>query len=811
VKDDIRYACRALAQSREYASWVVGSLAIGMAVAIAALAFLNASMFRPFPGVTNQERLVHVSVSRNCGRPDCWIRMSSTTDYQALRDALTGLQGFAAHSQAQLAAALPDARSVRGSLTSAGFFDVLGVRMVIGRAFDTADENSRAAVAVIGHALWAREFAADPAVIGRTIRIAGETMHIVGVAPEFFAGIDRVRPGARGPELWLPIWMADRVAPLTRAEQRRQERDIYFVGRLKDGVSAAQVQSEAALLASQLALERGASRGRADVHRVWMVEPRNWQFGFIVILPIPILVLVIACVNAANLMLARGSQRQREIAIRLAIGAGRGRIIRQLLIESAVLTMLATAIALPIAWWSLQLAATPLAVPIPFDPIVLGLTVVTAAATVMAFGLVPAVRVSAQQPSSTLGSSGARGDALPRQSRMRRLLVVAQVALSLGLCATAWQLVSTVRSQAVSAGTPADRLLIARFDLQPLRLPPGQAEEFYGKLADGAMRLPGAEAAGLARHTAIWTFGQGAAPASLLVWRPDDRPEEGHVTGGGYAAGELVAAVGLRVVEGRGFTDADRRSRPQVAVINVTAASRMNGRPIGGTVRVAPYGRDYDSSIEVQIIGVIEAAVEPRLDSDDAPVPKIYLPSPLEPEPALALYLRSNGKAASLVQLLRELAARIDPRVPVLEAGSLEELNERSYAPQLWLARAAALIGVIGLVLATAGLYGVSSYVVAMRSRELAIRMALGAAPARILAMILGQSLRVACAGLIVGGGAAIAASRIIQSEYHGIMGIDAVGFAGASLLFLAAMLLAGAVPAARASRLDPVEVLRGD
>lgn len=811
MKDDIRYACRALAHSRDYAAWVVGSLAIGMAVAVAALAFLNASMFRPFPGVTSQERLVHVSVSRNCGRPDCWSRMSSAADYQELRERLTGLQGLAAYSQAQLAVALPEARSVRGSLVSSDFFDVLGVRVVTGRAFDAADEHSHAPVAVIGHSFWTREFAADPAVIGRTIRVAGETVHIVGVAPEFFAGIDRVRPGARGPELWLPLWIADRVSPLARAEQRRREREIYFVGRLKDGVSVAQVQSEAAVLSSRLALGRGDTQGRADVRRVWMVEPRNWQFGFIVILPIPILVLVIACVNAANLMLARGSQRQREIAIRLAIGAGRRRIVRQLLIESGLLTLLATSIAVPIAWSSLQLAATPLAVPIPFDPIVLASTIVTAAVTVMAFGLVPAVRVSAQQPSTTLGSVAAHSDAMPRQSRMRRLLVVAQVALSLGLCATAWQLVSTVRSQAVSAGTPAVRLLIARFDLQPLLLPPGQAEEFYSKLVDGAMRLPGVEAAGLARHTSVWTFGQGAAPGSLVVWRPDDRPDEGQVTIGGYAAGDLLAAVGLRVVEGRGFTEADRRGRPQVALINVPAASRMNGPALGTVLRVAPYGKDYRSAVEVQVVGVIEAAVEPRLESDDLPAPKIYLPSALEPEPALALYLRSSGRAASLAQPLRDLAGRIDPRVPVLEVGSLEELNERSYAPQLWLARAAALIGIIGVVLATAGLYGVSSYVVAMRSRELAIRMAIGAAPGTILAMILGQSMRVAIVGLIAGAGAAVAVSRIIQSEYHGIMGLDLLAFGGASLLFLAAMLLAAAVPAVRASRLDPVEILRAE
>jgi hypothetical protein len=187
------------------------------------------------------------------------------------------------------------------------------------------------------------------------------------------------------------------------------------------------------------------------------------------------------------------------------------------------------------------------------------------------------------------------------------------------------------------------------------------------------------------------------------------------------------------------------------------------------------------------------------------------LPSPIEPEPALALYVRTSGRAAPLAQPVREMVARIAPRVPVLEIGSLEDFNERSYGQQLWLARAAALLGVIGLLLATAGLYGVSSYVVAMRSRELAIRMAIGAGPRAILAMILGQSMRVALAGLVAGGGAAVAASRIIQSEWHGIMEIDGLAFGGAAVLFLAVMLLAGAVPAVRASRLDPIEILRAD
>jgi predicted permease len=818
VRQDLRDACRALRHSRGFAAWVVASLAIGMAITIAALALLNAALVLPFPEVTDQERLVRVSVSRNCGRPDCWVRMSAPADYDALREGLSGLQGLAAYTIGETAVALPQARSMRSIVTSANYFDVLGVRPSAGRVFTAADGQTDAMIAVISHGVWTREFDGDPSVIGRSIRVADQFVEIVGVAPAHFSGIDRDRPGGRrtigrgrAPDVWLPMWLADRVLPLTAAERRRQERDVYFVGRLREGVELPQLQAEARVVAQRLAASRGqGSQGAlADVGRVWKVNPRSWHYGVIVVMPIPVLVLAIACVNAANLMLARGSQRQREIAIRLAIGAGRGRIIRQLLIESAVLALLATSVAVPIAWGGLQLAGAPFGAPIPFDPTVLALTVLTAAVTTVAFGLAPAVRVSTQRPSSTLGPGSARGDALPRQSRLRRALLVAQVSLSLGLLATGSQLVSTVRAQAVSGGTPADRLLIARFDLQPLDFATGETGDFYRDLVAAASRLAGAEAAGIARHTSVWTFGQGAAPASIVVWRPIDRPDEGQVTIGGYAGGDLFNAVGLRIVAGRGFSEADRQLRPQVAVVNETAAKSLQGPAVGSILRVAGRDQDFASSIEVRVVGVVEPALEPRLERGDPPAAKVYLPSPIEPEPALALYLRTRGSATMLAQGVRELVSEIAPRVPIVEIGSLEELNERSYGVQLWLARAAAVLGAIGVLLATAGLYGVASYVVAMRAREIAIRMALGARPRAILRMVLSQSMAVAVLGLLVGGGAALAVSRLIQAEYHGIHGIDGAALAGAAALFLAAMLLAGAIPAVRASRMDPIGTLK--
>jgi predicted permease len=808
---DLRSAARAIQHSRRYTGWVIGSLSIGMAVAIAALALLNAVMFLPFSGVTDQERLVRVSVTRSCGRPDCWSRLSSPMDYATLQQGLNGLQGLAAYADGDIAAALPEARSLHALVTSPNYFDVLGVRPAAGRLFNASDAEGRAAVAVISYGVWARDFASDPSVVGRSIRVADDFVEIAGVAPARFEGIDRVRPGDTGPDIWLPMWLIDRVLPPSLAEQRRQERLIDFVGRLKEDVNAPQVQAQAQVLAVQLAASRqqGSTTARADVHRVWRVNPRNWKIGFIVVMPIPVLVLVIACVNAANLMLARGSQRQREMAIRLAIGARRGRIVRQLLIESALLALVAAAVAILLASWGLQLASNPWNLQVPFDLPVLAWTALTAVSTTLAFGLAPAVRVSAQQPSTTLGPIGTRSDAAPSQSRMRRFLIVAQVALSLGLLATAWQLVATVRGQALSSGTPGRQLLIARFDLQPLNLAAGGPEAFYQDLVARTSRLPGVDAVGIARHTAVWTFGQGAGPASLVVWNPDDAPAGGHVTIGGYAGGDLFRAVGLRVVAGRDFTEAERhQSRPHVAVVNQAYATSMNGPVVGSMLRVAPRDRDFASAIDVRVVGIIEPALEPRFE-DGLPATKVYLPSPIQPEPALTLYLRTHTASATLAQPVREVVSQIAPRVPVLDIGSLDEFNERSFGQQLWLARGGAFLGIVGLLLATAGLYGVSSYVVTMRSRELAIRMALGARPQAILTMILSQSMRIAFIGLLAGGAGAVVTSRVIQAGYYGIRGIDALAFGGAMALFVAAMLLASAIPAVRASRLDPIENLK--
>jgi predicted permease len=742
--------------------------------------------------------------------------MASAADYRALQEGLGGLEGLAAYSFGDVTIAAPEARLYRAISASANYFQVLGARPALGRTFDGTDAAGSAAVVVLAHHTWTADFGGDPTVLGRSIKVGEGFAQVIGVAPPFFVGVDRVRPGTRrsmtvepGPDIWLPSWLGERMVALDDST-RAVERSVFFVGRSSRGADLPRLQAQASVVARHLAATRSATPAdaKADVRPVWRVNPGTWRFGVIVILPIPILVLLIACVNAANLMTARGSLRQREIAIRLAIGAGRARVVRLLLVESALLALAATALALPAAKWALDFASTPLGMPIPFDTTVLALTVAAAGLTTMTFGLAPAVRISAQRPSSTLGTTS-RGDARPGDTRARRILVITQVALSLALLATAWQLIATVRGEAVSAGIAPNRLLLARFDLRPLSVTGGAADTFYRDLLDGIRRLPGVEAAAVGGDTSIWTFGGAMSTNSVTAWREDARSEEGQAVAGGFVSPDIFDTVGVRVVAGRGFSESDRGSRPQVALVNETAARSLNGPAVGALLYVAPPGQPFAAALPVRVVGVVEATSEPRLEPGEPPSARVFLPAPLGEAFALTAYVRASGDASTIAGPFRELVGRIAPRVPILDLGSLEEFNERSYATPLWLARAAGVIGLIGLLLATAGLYGVTSFVVATRSREIAIRMAIGARPRVILAMILGQSMRIALFGLLLGSGAALVASRIIQSEYHGVRGFDGTAFAAAAALFVTAMLLASALPARRAARVDPIENLK--
>jgi len=821
---DIRYAVRSLGRARGFSFSVIGNLSLGLAATIVALAFINGALLRPFPGVRDQDRLVTLGILENTpfgSRLPLTAVADYPDDFRALREGMmTSLDDLASFTESDVAVTLPQPRSLPAAFVSPNYFDMLGVQPEIGRTFASAGGRAESAVVVIGHALWTREFGRDPSVAGRPIQVGGRIVQIIGVAPQGFRGTTQ-SPTQTGVEIWLPIALVDLVGdPLSFGrggdivvlDDQPGERLIRYVGRMRDGVRVDRVETELAVMAGRVVASAGdpAAPVVTEVSSLSRLNDRT-DAGQIVaiIVSIPLLVLVIACVNAANLFLVRASRRRREVAVRLALGASRFRLVRQLVIESLVLAIGAAVLALPLAWWGLQWVAAFMTIPMPLDgPVVAG-ALVTAFVTALGFGLVPALQAAGQHPSAALGTSPAGSGGTRSESRGRRALVAGQVALALGLLATGFQLTSALESLAEPPGTDPDRLLLASFNLAQLRFSSAESDAFYAALLDGVSRLPGVGAAGLSSRN----LGRGwdpFDPANAVQLNPGDGPNgRPFLCVSASAGGDYFKALGLDLVQGREFVAADRRETPDVAIVTERLASQIfDDAALGRSLRVSTPFRGAVEA-DLRIVGVVESPV--GLSGEE--VPAIFFPSPF-PSPiqlgtTRTLHVRSEGPAAALAPAIRDLVAQLDPRVPILGLGTLDQQIRADILQQRMLARAAALLGIVALLLASVGLYGVTSYSVAMRWREIAVRMALGARPDRVLTMVFGQALAVALIGAAVGGLVAIAAGLVIQAEVFGVAGVDIATLGESAALLAASMLLASILPARRAARLDPMAVLR--
>ncbi len=813
---DIRYAVRSLGHARTFSFSVIASLSLGLAAAIVAFAFINGALLRPFPGVRDQSRLVTLGVLENTPLAPRTVR-TALADYpevfRALRDGMASLDDLASYTESRVAVTLTRPHSLQAAFVSPNYFDVLGVQPEAGRTFASEDGRADSAVAIIGHALWTGEFGRDPSVVGRPIQVGRRTFQIIGVAPRGFAGTSQ-NPVEEGVEVWLPIALADVVGDpfssgdgLVFLDQRPGERLIRYVGRMRDGVRVERVEAELGVIAP-----RAAAFADVPVERVAVEvsalsrldEPDAAQIAAIV-LSVPFVVLLIACVNAANLLLVRASRRGQEVALRLALGASRLRLVRQLVIESLVLAMGAALLALPMAWSGLQLLAA-FVIPMPLDATVVAGTLVTAFLTALGFGLVPAFRATDQRPSAALGTSPAGSGGTRGQSRGRRALVAGQVALSLGLLATGFQLTSALESLAEPPGTDPDRLLLASFDLAPLRFSSAEIDAFYAALLDRASRLPGVEAAGLSSRNLArsWAFD----PANAIRVDPGNGPMR-RMAVSGSAGGDYFKAVGVDLIHGREFVAADRRDIPAVAIVTERLASQLFGEAaLGRSLHVSTPFRGA-AEADVRIVGIVKSPVARSGDE----VPAIFFPSPF-PSPiqhgtARTLHIRPDGPSAALAPAIRDLVAQLDPQVPVLELATLDQTIRGDMVLERTLARAAALLGIVALLLASIGLYGVTSYSVAMRGREIAVRMAMGARASLVVVMVVRQALAVAAIGSAVGGLVAIAAGLLIQTQVFGVAGVDVAALGGSAVLLAAAMLLASLLPAWWAARMDPNVVLR--
>ncbi|MGH7343530.1 MAG: ABC transporter permease [Candidatus Rokuibacteriota bacterium] len=819
VVRDIRYAVRSLVHARAFSFSVIGNLSLGLAAMIGAFAFINGALLRQFPGVREQDRLVTLGILENTPIGPR-LPLIALADYpvafRALRERMTSLEGLASYTESRVAVALPQPRSLQAAFVSPNYFDVLGIQPAAGRTFASEEGHSESAAAIIGHALWTGAFGRDRSAIGRPIRVGRQVVQIVGVAPPGFAGTNQ-DPDEEGVDLWLPIALTERLSDpgssgrnnIVFLDDQPGERLIRYVGRMRDGVRPDRVEAELGTVARPIAAfgDVPAERVMVEVSglsRLDRTDGVNAVQLTATILSVPFVVLVIACVNAANLLLVRATRRRREMALRLALGASRLRLVRQLVIESLVLAISAAVLALPLAWSGLQAVAAFMTIPTPLDGTVVAGALAAAFLTALGFGLVPALRAASQQPSATLGTSPAGSGGTRGQSRGHRALVAGQIALSLGLLATGFQLTSALESLAEPPGTDPDRLLLASFDLAQIRFSSAEIDVFYAALLDRASRLPGVEAAGLSSRNLArsWTFD----PANLVRVDAGNGPM---ARMSGSASGDYFNAVGLDLIRGREFVSADRRDIPDVAIVTERLASQLFGdAALGRSLRVSTPFRGATEA-DVRIVGIVTSPVERSGDE----VPAIFFPSPF-PSPiqhgtARTLHIRSDGPSAALGPAIRDLVARLDPQVPILALATLDDTIRADTLLERTLAKAAALLGIVALLLASIGLYGVTSYSVAMRGREIAVRMAMGARASLVVVMVVRQALAVAAIGSAVGGLVAIAAGLLIQTQVFGVAGVDVATLGGSAVLLAAAMLLASLLPAWRAARLDPNVVLR--
>src|SRR6185503_6797462 len=698
---------------------------------------------------------------------------------------------------------------VPARMVTSSLLPMLGVSPVAGRSFSADDDRAGAAgVALLGDALWRRRFGGDTSAIGRVVTLDNQPYTIVGILPPRFQLLQRA-------DVVLPIgaWAA------TLPDDRGWHPGIFPVARLRPGIDLVQAQSEMDVISNRLATQypetnHGVS---AEVKPLHAFAVQNVRQSLLVLVAAVGLVLLIACSNVANLLLARAVGRQKEMAIRTAIGASRSRITAQMLVESLLLAACGGLAGLLLATWSVPLlaalagASVPGAGAIGIDPAALAFTLAISIGTGFFFGLAPALQTTRVDVSAAINEAGRGAAAGTRHHRLRSLLVVAEMAMAMMLLVGAGLLTrSLMELQDVSPGFTATGVLVADAPLSPVKYATSaQRNLFVERLRERARSLPGVAFAEVA--TAPPFSGNGATIHFNITGKPPRGPEEYILTGYRAVSEGYFGALGVPLVAGRLFTTRDRGESAPVAIVNETFVRKfLTGVPRQGIGARARLGTVPDKEI-VGVVGDTKQAFEA------ATQPTLYVPimqSPLDEILGgmyrnLTIVLKTTGSAASLAGGLRAAVAGVDRDQPLARVRTMEEAMAESVAQPRLRTTLLALFSAVALALSLIGVYGVMAYAVSERTHELGVRIALGASPGDIRSLVVGQGTRLAGAGIAIGIVGALAASRALGALLFGISATDPVTFAIAAVVLGAAGIAAAYLPARRASRIDPVSLLR--
>lgn len=814
---DLKFAFRQLLKNPGFTAVAVLTLALGIGANTAIFSVVDKLLVRPLP-VAEPHRLALIGQARDNGAADFDFTYPLFRDYQR-----------ASQSFSHLAVTMDEAVGLgtggaterrRALLVSGNYFSMLGVDAAVGRTFAPTEgvELDDAPVVVLSHGLWQRGFGADPQVIGRSVNVNGQPFTVVGVTPREFRGTTR----GQIPDLYLPITMygqltAERPGGENPMASRYYSRP-WVMGRLKDGVSPTQAAEDLGLLARQ-----AHAAGIPNTSTNLVVLPgaqgftqdlRDTRLPLNLLLGTAALVLLIACANLANLQLARATGRSRDFAIRLALGAGRGRLIRELLTESVLLAMGGGLLGLLVAGWLVDVLGrfrppgTALEIATGLEPRMLLFTLAAAVITGILFGLAPALRASRPQLVPELKGGGGTSEGGTRRWNLRGALVVLQVALSLMVLVSAGLCVRSLQKiHGVDPGFEPSKVVLLSFDLGLNRFTLAQGREFYDRLLERVRTLPGVEAASLARATPL-----DANRMMMSLERAEGYENRGRERPFGdlnLVSTDFFRTFNVPLLAGRDFAAADAVPGANTVIVNEAFARRYwpGQNPVGKRLY---NGFGDQSGTEVwEVVGVARDVVAHQPQS--GPRPTMFRPLVQWPDHALTLAVRTGLEPTTALGTLRSVAQSLDARVPVFGLRTLRQQRDDSVALQRMAATLLSGFGVLALLLAALGIYGVLAYSVGGRTREIGVRMALGAAVPDVIRLVLGQGLGLVVAGMVAGVLGAFGATRLLRSFLFGVEPHDPLTFTAVILVLGAVALLACYLPARRAARVDPIVALRAE
>jgi predicted permease len=816
LMQDVRFAIRGLRRTAGLTAFVVVTLALGIGMTSGTFSMVDGLIFRPYP-VPHPGGVVTLAGTTH----DSMIEDFSYREYLDIRDKTKSYDGVIAYADMQAVgfgaepAATPRVKG--GMMVSGNFFRVLDVEPRLGRGFREDEDQvpGRDAVVVLGADFWQHEFAADPGVVGRTVRLNGTPFTVIGVAPDSFSGLLTFGH----PDFYIPLAMARTFS--TNIEKNffedRDDRELNVKARLQPGTALAQARNELAVVAKSFERDYPnvtRSRGAAvyTQFQTRTIEDDNWKFGVIFVI-LALAVLLVACTNVAGLLLSRARARAREIAVRLALGAGRLRLIRLLLTESLILAILGGLGGIAIGyglvnWFHSKESIVfetelPMAVPFHMDKRVLLACVGMAVLSALLFGLAPAVQSTRVDLVNALKSADVD---VPGRKRLwgRNLLVVAQVSMSLMLLTAAF-LMARGFQHTLLEGTDftKDHLLMTSFDPRLVQYNAAQTQQFYKLLAERMRESPGVQSEALTQNVPM---GQEAYDGVTFVpegfTMPPDR--ENFASMMDTADEGYFQTLGIAILRGRAFLASDTVDAPRVAIVNDHFARHYwpGGDAVGKHIRL-----DSSTGTPVEIVGIAQTI---KYQSTSSPIDFVYLPLAQHPVARMVLMLRSSGDPLQLVQPVKDAVRSLDPNLPMLQTRAYEELylNQAIRGPQMAIDMVGSM-GLVGLLLAIAGLYGLMAYNVSRRTHEIGIRMALGAAGSDVLRMVMGKGIVLVAMGTALGLAMGFALERLMNSMLFNSGGVDVVAYLiVVPTLFLVTM-LATYVPARRASRIAPTQALR--